>query len=330
LLWSADGINLSGTNDYQPNPKVAVTTDNNAVVVWTNFSTPVKVAAQMLAPDGTKLWGSNPIYFESPAGHNYTIPDVVPGNSGSVVMMWEEVSGSFPSQTINIIAQEILPDGSFGWGTDPVVITDAGGIPFYEFPELISDGNGGALVYWYDDRDFNNLFSSFVQWIKSDGTLQFPANGSEVSTNSSTHHLNPAVVFNQSTDETYAFWVEQNANQSNAGVYGQKFSPDGTRQWTDNGMQFKAMDGNTVLALSSLANGGNEFVYYLEEIDNTFTHLVKAFSIDGSGNFNWSGNIIVPSTVVSTKSRLVSDINSNGMSKLVWSDERLDNGGIYA
>ncbi|GBD87374.1 hypothetical protein BMS3Abin03_01306 [bacterium BMS3Abin03] len=330
FLWGADGISLSGTNDFQPDPKVAVTTEGNAVVVWTNFSTPSKIAAQMLAPDGTKLWGTDPIYFESTNGHGYSLPDILPGNSGSVIMLWEDVSGNFPSQTINLFTQKILADGMFGWGTDPVVITTTAGISFYEFPELISDGNGGAIFYWYDDRDFNNLFSTFVQWITSDGTLQFPANGSEASTNGSNHHLNPVAVFNQSTNETYAFWVEQNSIQSVAGVFGQKFASDGTRLWANYGKQFKAMDGNTVLALNSLVNGNNEYVYYLEEIDNSFSHLVKAFSIDTDGNFNWSGDIIIPSTVVSSKSRLVSDINSNAMSKLVWSDGRIDNGGIYA
>ena len=330
FVWGADGISLSGTTDFQPNPKVTVTTEGNAVVVWTNFSTPSKIAAQMLAPDGTKLWGTNPIYFESTTGHGYSVPDVVPGTSGSVVMSWEDVSGSFPSQTINLFTQQILSDGSFGWGTSPVEITNTAGIPFYEFPEIKSDGNGGAIFYWYDDRDFNNLFSSFVQWVSSDGTVHFPANGSEVSTNGTTHHLNPTVAFDQSTNETYAFWVEQNSTQSMAGVFGQKFASDGTRLWTNSGKQLKAMDGNTVLSLSSLASGGNEYVYYLEEINNSFTHLVKAFSIDTDGNFNWSGNIILPSTVVSTKSRLVSDISSNAMSKLAWSDERNDGGGIYA
>jgi len=330
FLWGANGISLSGTNDFQPNPKVAVTTDGNAVVVWTNFSTPAKIAAQMLAPDGTKLWGTDPIYFESNNGNDYSIPDIVPGNNGSVVMLWEDVSGSFPSQTINLFTQEILSNGTFGWGTAPIEITNTAGIPFYEFPELISDGTGGAVFYWYDDRDFNNLFSSFVQRISSDGTLKFPANGSEVSTNSGTHHLNPAVAYNPTTNETFAFWVEQNSSQSMAGIYGQGFSSDGTRLWTDTGKPLKAMDGNTVLSLNSLVSGNNEYVYYLEEINNSFTHLVKSFSIDADGNFNWSGNIIVPSTVVSSKSRLVSDINTNGMSKLIWSDDRIDGNGIYA
>jgi len=90
------------------------------------------------------------------------------------------------------------------------------------------------------------------------------------------------------------------------------------------------MDSNTDLHMSAQFANGNEYVYYLEYIGITQNNLAKAFSVDGNGNFNWAGNIISFSTVVSSKSRLVSDIYNNGVSVLAWSDGRQDAGGIYA
>ena len=90
------------------------------------------------------------------------------------------------------------------------------------------------------------------------------------------------------------------------------------------------MDSNTDLHMSSLFMNGNSYVYYLEYIGSTQNNLAKAFSVDANGNFNWTGNIVTFSSVVSSKSRLVSDVYDNGVSVLAWSDGRLDNGGIYA
>jgi len=216
------------------------------------------------------------------------------------------------------------------WGSSPVTVSSASGFPFYELTNIIPDGDYGVVFVWYDDRDFNNNYSTFVQRIDSVGTVIFAVNGVEVSSLSSNQHLNCDVVIDPSTFETYAFWIEQDHLQTMAGISGQKLSPTGTKLWGNNGMTFKAMDSNTDLHMSSLFMNGNAYVYYLEYIGSTQNNLAKAFSVDGSGNFNWSGNIVTFSSVVSSKSRLVSDVYNNGTSVLAWSDGRLDNGGIYA
>ncbi len=90
------------------------------------------------------------------------------------------------------------------------------------------------------------------------------------------------------------------------------------------------MDSNTDLHMSTQFANGNEYIYYLEYIGVTQNNLAKAFCVDGNGNFNWTGNIVTFSTVVSSKSRLVSDVYSNGVSVLAWSDGRQDAGGIYS
>ena len=212
--------------------------------------------------------------------------------------------------------QKYSSAGTPQWGSSPVTISNAGGFPFYEVTNLIPDGNYGVVFVWYDDRDFNNLYSTFVQRVDSTGGVLFTPNGVEVSSLATNHHLNPDVVIDPSTYEIYAFWIEQNSTQSMAGISGQKLSSAGSKLWGNNGMTFKAMDSNTDLHMSAQFSGGNEYVYYLEYIGATQNNLAKAFSVDGNGNFNWAGNIVTFSTVVSSKSRLVSDVYNNGVSVL--------------
>ena len=72
------------------------------------------------------------------------------------------------------------------------------------------------------------------------------------------------VAYNSATNETYMFWKEANPLQSMFGVYGQKFSANGTRMWNDEGKIFKAMDNNSYASLSAIAYENRVMVYYNE------------------------------------------------------------------
>ena len=329
FLWGANGVSLSTAADMQPNPRITQTSDGYYIIAWPSLSTPSKIAVQKLDAIGNKLYGNDPMYITSGTAEQYTHPVPIRSDNGNYIIGFEGTTGSFPGLTVHLYAQKYSSAGAPQWGSAPVTVTNAGGFPFYEITNVISDGSNGIVFVWYDDRDMNNLYSTFVQRIDVSGSILFTANGVEVSSLSSNHHLNPDVVINPSTNEIFAFWIEQNNLQSLAGISGQKFSSTGSKLWGNNGMTFKAMDSNTDLHMSAQYEGGNEFVYYLEYIGATQNNLAKAFSIDGNGNFNWAGNIVTFSTVVSSKSRLVSDIYNNGVSVLAWSDGRQDAGGIY-
>ncbi len=330
FLWGANGVSLSTAVDMQPNPRITQTTDGYYIFTWPSLSAPSKIAVQKLDAFGNKLYGNDPLYITSGTSEQYTYPIPIQGSNGSYIIGFEGTTGSFPGLTVHLYAQKYSSAGLPQWGSSPVTISNAGGFPFYEITNLISDGNYGVVFVWYDDRDFNNLYSTFVQHVDSSGTVLFSPNGVEVSALSTNHHLNPDVVIDPSTYEIYAFWIEQNSTQSMAGISGQKLSVSGSKLWGNNGMTFKAMDSNTDLHMSAQFANGNEYVYYLEYIGATQNNLAKAFSVDSDGNFIWAGNIVTFSTVVSSKSRLVSDVYENGVSVLAWSDGRQDAGGIYA
>ena len=330
FLWGQNGVSLSTSADMQPNPRITQTTDGYYIIAWPNLSSPSVIAVQRLDAAGNKLYGNDPMYISSGTNEQYTYPIPIPGNNGSYTIGFEGTTGTFPSLTVHLYAQKYSSAGTPIWGSSPVIVSSAGGFPFYELTNIIPDGNYGVVFVWYDDRDFNNNYSTFVQRIDSTGTIIFTTNGVEVSSLSSNQHLNCDVVIDPSTYETYAFWIEQDHLQTMAGISGQKLSSTGTKLWGNNGITFKPMDSNTDLHMSSLFMNGNSYVYYLEYIGSTQNNLAKAFSVDANGNFNWTGNIVTFSSVVSSKSRLVSDVYDNGVSVLAWSDGRLDNGGIYA
>ena len=218
FVWGNNGISLSGSADFQANPKLAQTDDGNIVVAWIIAPVRYQVGLQKISLAGNKLWGTNPIVLQS-ATEGYSYPDIVPSDSGGVVLFHTVVTGTFPAQTVKLRAKKISSSGTVSWNTN---IQDLGTIASFTVPKVYSDKNNGGLIAWHDDRDMNNLQSAFVQRVSSNGTIYFPVNGAEVSLMANRHKFNPVVAFDDSANATYVFWMETEPNQNQNGISGQK------------------------------------------------------------------------------------------------------------
>jgi hypothetical protein len=328
FVWGNNGISLSGSTDFQANPKLAQTDDGNIVVAWIIAATRSQVGLQKLSLNGDKLWGTNPIVLQSSTeGYNY--PDIVSSDSGGVILFHTVTTGTFPAQTVKLRAKKISSTGTVSWNTN---IQDLGTIAAFTVPKVYSDNNNGGLIAWHDDRDANSLQSGFVQRVASSGSIYFPVNGAEVSLMANRHKFNPVVAFDNTTDETYVFWMETEPNQNQNGISGQKLSLNGARQWTDNAKIFKDLSVAFTTSISYLtAETGNSraYLFYLEGNGAGLNDKVEGFACDASGNFLWTGNFTILSNPISDKLQMVSTVDVYKNCKLAWGDKRLDSQGIY-
>ncbi len=248
FLWGSNGIDISTGDSFQPSPTLTETSDGNFVFAWITSETAQAIALQKLSPTGQKLWGTNPIVIQS-ATEDYSYPAVVKSDNGQTILVHTVQTGMYQ---VRIRAHKLDANGQLLWGTNGVMIQDNGQMAFYQVPEVESDGNYGALIAWYDGRAGNNLSSSFVQRISSTGSLYFPANGSEGSLAAQRNKFYPQVAFNLATQETYMFWMETEPNQNQNGIYGQKFSPTGSRLWGNSGKVFIPLSAPNTKSISDL------------------------------------------------------------------------------
>ena len=332
FLWGANGVTLSNNfSVFQANPKVAKTTDNNFVVTWIYSSTPRKVAMQKLSPTGAKLWGADPVYLSGTAAELFDYPAVVTSDNGSVIALWSGYTGSFLSPSnYRLYSQKFSSAGTPVWNSTQDTVYNLGRVSGFFVPKLFSDGNNGAIYVWQDDRAFLNLSSSYVQRYSSAGVRLFPVNGTEASTTAGNNKFDAYATFMPSTNETYLIWKMSNGLQSLFGVYGQKFSSDGSRQWTNDGKVFQPLGSNSMEKLLCFTKDTNVVYSFNEIITGVVNNIIKCFTADRSGNIGWGSYIHIISNPYSEKLKLVGTINSNKMTMLTWSDRRLDGGGIYA
>lgn len=329
-MWGANGVTLSDSlTSFQPNPKIAKTSDGNFVFVWRLGQGPTKIAMQKLNPAGIKQWGTSPILLSSGSNVNYDYPALVGTDNGSVIMMWSGYTGTFiVAANYKLYSQKFSSAGTPVWNAAQDTIYSLGNVGGFYTPRIFSDGNNGAVYCWRDDRSSSGLSTGFIQRQNSAGTYLFPVNGSAVSTTAGNNHFDPVAAVSN-TGETYAIWMETNSLQSLNGVYGQKFSTSGGRQWTDNGMVFVALNSKQPANMSIYSKNGSMIGYY-NELQSGTNYLIKAFIADGNGVLGWGGSILTPCSLLSSKTRLNAVINNAGMSILSWQDNRNDGGGIYA
>jgi hypothetical protein len=73
--------------------------------------------------------------------------------------------------------------------------------------------------------------------------------------------VSPSASFKPVTEEIFLFWTEQNSSQSQDGIYGQKFSPDGMRQWTDNGKVLIPLGSEQLTFVTNLQDDDGAMVF---------------------------------------------------------------------
>ena len=332
FVWGANGVALSTSpSTFQANPRVVCTSDGGYVFAWIFGSSPNKIAMQKLDASGLRQWGTNPIFISGTGTENLTYASIVRSDNGNVILMMSGYSGSFLNpQNYRLYTQKYSPAGSPLWGANPDTVYALGRVPGFYVPELIPDGNNGAFYVWQDDRNSENTYYAYVQHVTANDTKMFPVNGSPGSTLPGRLHIDASACYTPLTGETYLFWYETDALfQSSYGVYGQKFSANGTPQWADSGKAFRPFGGGQPSFIHCFAKDSSAVAFYFDGVTVT-TNLVRGFKVDRNGTLQWGGVIKNISSVSSGKGRLNGVFLGSGTSLLTWADERVDDNGIYA
>ncbi len=314
LAWGTPGVQLTTGGAFVAAPKITGTTDGHIVVAWTNNS---DTRLQKLDATGAPQWTPG-VTISDTGGGSFSASDLHESNNGSVIVSMVLGFGG------RLYAQRVSATGSFVWDSSPINIFNNGNLQFGNFPTFVTDGSGGAVFAWYT----SSPLQCSVQHILADGTEQFPHNGVVTSTLNSQFRTGPGVAYNPTTAEVFVSWIETNTLQSRHGVYAQKVSSDGTRQWTDTGRVIVPVGDREQTQARTLAFNDGAMVFWVET-QSFGNQRVRATRLDSAGNNAWPEGIIDPSSILASKSRLAASLSANNEALLAWRDGRNDAGDIY-
>lgn len=156
--WPANGLAVCRSHGTQQFPYAIGDGAGGAVVTWMDQrGGSYDVYAQHVLSSGTvdPAWPVNGRDWCTAVGNQQT-PRTAPDGSGGFFVVWEDARVSPPDRDWDIYAQHVLPSGVADptWPTNGIPICTAPGKQFLANygPSIVADGNGGAIVTWYDNR----------------------------------------------------------------------------------------------------------------------------------------------------------------------------------
>lgn len=318
-VWGNLGIDVSGPASFIAAPAIAATSDGNYVVAYTSAGPSVIVK---LDATGEVLWTR-----EETAGATLAVSDIAAsdaaGETGEVVVLFRTFG--LPTVPGRLSAQKYDAGGNRLWGEQRVEIMNAGSLQIGNFPKFKADGAGGVVVGWYQSQP---ALQSFVQQIFADGSTRFPQNGLPLSLSTTQLRTDPAISLDPETSDIYAFWRETNGTQTIIGLYGQRISGDGVREWGDNGRVLLPLSTVDVGNIRAAMLGGDAVLAYMTAPSFNQVNL-QAARLNAAGAYVWEGETVNLAPQGGGKNRLT--LTNAGPDELfiVWEDTRTGVRGLY-
>ncbi len=313
FLWGLDGIALSAdtsTDFSNMSPVCFCFGDNSSYFAWQRLDAATSIVINRLNATGQKLWGENGLII-SPAEGSYNWPQIISSDDNDILLKYYQDTGPFWSPNRHIYVAKYAPEGTQLWNT---LITDAGGIAAWQ--QLIpfeSDGSGGAVLAWYDDRYMNMDNDVYCQRVTTAGNVSMPANGALVSVDPVNQQYSPKVAVDAVNQQIYVFYRVTDADQNNVGLARQLLGFSGNRIWGDVGPAIIAIGAAEATPIGAYYVPQGAVLLYTYGDDVLYASCWKA-----SGDPAWLQNSIAIATSPGEKYHFDYALHPDAWSVLVW------------
>ena len=175
--WTAGGVPVSAAAGSQYNPRLVTDGAGGAIIVWNDrrSGTRYDIYAQRIDGAGVPQWTVDGVAICTAEGNEPRDPRLVADGAGGAIIAWQDFRNG---TSRDIYAQRVDSAGVTQWTAGGVAISSAGGHQW--LPQLVSDGAGGAIIAWTDQRNESGG-DIYAQRIDSSGVLRWTFDGLAIS-----------------------------------------------------------------------------------------------------------------------------------------------------
>jgi predicted lipoprotein with Yx(FWY)xxD motif len=209
--WNAANLAASGNNIP---PSIVSDGANGAVIAWSGGGAFI----QRVTSNGNRLW--NPANGGVTLATSGRAPTLIGDGAGSAIAVWED---NRAATNFNLYVQR--PDPNTG-----AALWQANGTPLcmatqdQRSPRIVSDGSGGAIISWHDERNGASGRDIYAQRINGVGTSQWLVDGVPVST--ATDNQDEATIATDGAGGAWVAWQDRRSG-TNGDIYAARVNPDG-------------------------------------------------------------------------------------------------------
>ena len=226
VLWTPDGVALCTATGDQVYPQITSDGAGGAIVAWQDTgSVNWKVYAQRVDALGAAQWATDGVALCAATGDQQSPQIISDGAGGATVTWYDNRTGN-----ADVYAQGLNASGAIQWPTDGVALCTATGDQSY--PTITSDGAGGAIVTWQDNRS-GSYADIYAQSVNASGAVQWAANGVAICTAMGWQQY-PRIT-SDGAGGAIVTW-QDNPSGSDYDIFAQRVNASGAVQWTANGV----------------------------------------------------------------------------------------------
>jgi FlgD Ig-like domain len=271
-------------------------------------------SVQRIDVAGVVQWGTNGVLLTSVQTSAIAI---VSDGAGGVITVWAQSGGGR-----DLYAQRVNSAGAVQWTPGGVAVCTAAS--WQDVPFIVSDGGGGAIVTWADNR--NSVGDIYAQRLNAagmslwtiDGVLLCATNTANFRTVAAPDGFGGAVVA----------WEDDRSSPAPNDIYAQRVNDSGVPQWAANGVSVS--DGNNTqqyLDIASTGDGGAVIMWEDQRTDPSGD--IYAQRMDANGAKLWGPDDTAICTAANFQVSPHVIANGTYSAIVVWNDGRSGVGDIY-
>jgi hypothetical protein len=291
------------------------------LLTWTDSrnsdTTGTDIYFQRILNNGTLAFDSAGILVCNAVG-NQSNPKVVAAAGGAAIIVWQD------SRTANnnaIYGQKISSAGVAQWAANGVVVADATGNQ--NSPEAVSDGAGGAVVFFQDNRVSG--VELYAQRIDGNGTPLWATDGVAIATQPNSQNAQTIVA--DGTGHYFLAWSDGRLSNSNSDIFVQKIDNTGTLLWSaaTQGVNICNAANNQLTPQIALGNNGSIYVTWTDlraGTSNLNDIYVQRVLSNGTVDpaFPANGLLVCGAANNQNNPNIVADGSGNAI--ITWADQR--------
>ncbi|MBN2407778.1 MAG: T9SS type A sorting domain-containing protein [Elusimicrobia bacterium] len=316
IRWTADGVALCNESGDQEEPAIVPDGAGGAIIAWMDSRAGLyDIYAQRVDADGNLKWAAGGSTVCSAAEHQL-YPECIATADGGAIITWMDIRGT--SSDYDIFVQKLDGDGVPQWTENGKEVTSEV-IQSQQYPRIVSDGAGGAIIAWQDFRSASNN-DIYAQRVDSSGNMKWTADGVALCANS--YNQTGLVLAGDEGGRAVAAWIDARSGTSND-VYAQKIDAAGNVKWTADGVAVCGAAYDQEAPDIETDGSGGAFIVWVDPRDNDGTSDIYMQKVGADGAADWTADGELVGESSETAGLTMPKITCDGMGGVIvtWFEE---------